>query len=105
LTIFLLENIVAIRLPKSGKTLKDYTNASVILSGWGKTSDGIIQNMRIEENIHDTIAASESSDFLKLLKTKIISQEKCLEDWSDLEPTNICFEAFAGQSICEVNHQ
>jgi hypothetical protein len=52
-----------------------------------------------------TLTASESSDFLKLLKTKIISQEKCMEDWSDLEPSNICFEAFAGQSICEVNHQ
>jgi hypothetical protein len=37
----LLENIVAIRLPKSGKT-KDYTDSSVILSGWGKTSDGNI---------------------------------------------------------------
>jgi hypothetical protein len=39
---FFPENFVAIRLPKSGR-IKDYTNSSVILSGWGKTSDGMIK--------------------------------------------------------------
>jgi hypothetical protein len=40
------ENIVAIKLPKSG-TIEDYTDSAVILSGWGKTSDGKIKNIGI----------------------------------------------------------